>query len=64
MYISITDYWLICTFFIPLQMQFEFPPDFPDRHPTEKLDRVMHVLVHYSENNGFCFSLAIQKTQK
>lgn len=29
-----------------------------------KLDRFMHMLVHCSESNKFCFSLAVQKTWK
>lgn len=64
-YISITHYWStsILVFFLPLQAQFEFPPAFPDRHATKRLERVLHVLVHNSENNGFCLSVADQKTE-
>lgn len=64
-YISITHYWStsILVFFLPLQAQFEFPPAFPDRHATKRLERVLHVLIHNSENNGFCLSVADQKTE-
>lgn len=53
----------LVVFFFPLQTQFEFLSTFPDRYPTKQLERVLHVLVHYSENNGFCLSVADQKIQ-
>lgn len=30
---------------------------------TDMQERVLHVLVHNSENNGFCLSVADQKTE-